>query len=374
LAEAEAIISVTADARALPSSPIEYAPRISVRWRYLLLGISTLLALALVKVVLSPNPTLTLTQFAIEVGSLFVAEVGVALIVAFFVAYLVESRIKVQEARQRERERSEENVRKLQDAEAAERRRQVLARDVVEGVYGIQHKPSYVKAVIERNLQSMIVRDMIDLEYTLSELTDEQIEILHVPDARRFVMLTMLTTYTFRNLSSYEKQTDVRYSLPVRGGEGARALTQVEWAKIGEDVLSRSDIDNALESADEENDKTYAWPRSIGGNGQLYVSIRATALKERSDNEVSGFFYPSIDGARLRFTALPGMKFGLRPLTNSDITPERQEANLATWDGRGPVLPNDSVVFWWRIPADDARETENQDNSNSKEQGGQNDR
>lgn len=331
--------------------------KITIRWRYLLLGISTLLALALVKVTIAPNPPETLARFGLEVLSLFVVEVGVALIVAFFVAYLVEVRIKVHESRQRDQERSIEIVRKRQDAEAAERRRQVLARDVVEGVYGIQHKPSYVKAVIETNLQSMIVRDMIDLEYTLSELTDEQLQILNVPDGRRFVMLTMLTTYTFRNLSSYQKPVDVLYSLPVRNGEGARALTRVEWAKIGDTVLSRDTIDKSLEAPDEENDKTFRWSETIPGNGQLYVSIRATALKERSDNEVSGFFYPSIDGARLRFTALPGMRFGLRPLTNSSIAPERQEGNLATWNGTGPVLPNDSVVFWWRIPEDDAQAT-----------------
>lgn len=330
---------------------------IPVRWRFFLIGLLVLAGLAIAKMAVSTRPAETFSHFLSEVAALFFAEVGVALIVAFFVAYLVEGRLRAQESRQRTRLKELESAERRRDAEAAERRQQAIARDVIEGVYGIQHKPSYVKAVLDSNLQSMIVRDLVELEYRVSELDPDQLKILNVKEPNRFVVLTMIMIYTLRNVSGRPRPIDVRYSLPVRSGKGAREITRVEEAKIAGIELSRQQIDDALQSTDTENDKTYSWPHSIEGNGELSVRIKGIALKERSDNEVGGFFYPSTDGVRIRFEVLPGMVFGLRSLTNSQIALDWDEPTLKTYASSTPVLPNDSVVFWWRIPEDDAQDT-----------------
>lgn len=87
---------------------------------------------------------------------------------------------------------------------------------------------------MDTNLNTNIVRDQVSLDYALSELSDAQVEVLNVPDAQnRFVILTMISSYTFQNLSSGECDCPVRYSVSVRQGEGAKSISQVNELVIG---------------------------------------------------------------------------------------------------------------------------------------------
>ncbi|KQT31889.1 hypothetical protein ASG29_08365 [Sphingomonas sp. Leaf412] len=330
----------------------------------LISGTIILLVLALVTVTTSATPNESLRYLAGKVISLFVAEFGVALLVAYFISVTIDVRVRQAELamRQREdREREERRVaeakeiedRRRTEAEENERRQTQISQNVVQGVYGLQHTPAYVKAVIETSLRPDIVRDSADLEYTVRELTRDEVAVTGV-DPQRFVVLEMLSSYRFRNVASSEKPVDVRYAVAVRHGKGARTFTAVKRTSIGGTDLTEDQIVAALTLDEHEHEKSYVWPRKIPGNGTLAVRITVFALKERSDNEVWGSFFPTVAGATLRLTVLPGMRFGVRPLTASPMTCERREATLGVWKCGGSILPNDSVVFWWRTPEDDA--------------------
>lgn len=337
---------------------------IKPRWWLLASGIFVLLVLALVTVTSSAQPADTLGQLAGKVISLFVAEFGVALLVAFFISATIDARVRQAELAMRQREEREREERRVAEALEIEQRREreaienerrqtLVSQNVVQGVYGLQHSPTYVKAVIETNLRPDVVRLSADLEYTVRDLTREEVARTGVEPAR-FVVLEMLSTYRFRNVSSSEKSVDVRYAVPVRHGRGARDFTGVRHLTIDGNELAQDEIDAGLQKGEHEHEKSYVWPRRIAGNGTLPVSITVYALKERSDNEVWGSFFPTVGGATLRLTVLPGMRFGVRPLTASPTTLERKQTTLGIWKCGGSILPNDSLVFWWRTPEDDA--------------------
>jgi hypothetical protein len=159
-------------------------------------------------------------------------------------------------------------------------------------VYGLRHDGSYVRAVIESNLNINIVRDQVNLDYSLSELTQDQIKQIGLDDAKqRFVILTMISSYTFSNLSGTECEFDVRCSVATRHGEGAKDITCVTELMIGSQNYSQEDVDNGLTVAELDNEKNYAWPVKISAGKTLPVRVIVVAVKERSDNEVWGFFF-----------------------------------------------------------------------------------
>jgi len=336
-------------------SPLSYSQHIPIKWTLLAWGSVILLLVCLAKAYGSSKPDETIRAFLDDFVTLFFSELAVALLVAFAVAYYIERKAKERDRLDRIAELEEDERRRTADAAEEERRRTLLAANVVEGVFGIQHKPVYVKAVVETALHPRVVRGPASLDYRLRELTAEEIEQIGVGEDCRFVALEMVSIYTFQNVSNQEEDIDVRYAVPVRHGAGARAFTRVEEAELNGVVLSREDIDQVEDIQD--GYKSYSWLKKIPPNGEFSVFFRAIALKERSDNEVWGSFFATMPGTETRFSVLPGMRFGIRALTSSPRKRTRKEELLEVWKCTGPILPNNSMVFWWRTALDDAETT-----------------
>jgi hypothetical protein len=327
---------------------------IPTRWSLLLIGLLILFIMAAIKT--SSKADAKPEEFWTDTLFLFGAEVGVALIVAFFVGFFIERDAKRAELALQEREAANARIRAEAEARAAEERNRLMANNVIEGVYGLRHDGSYVRAVIDSNLNTNIVRDQVSLDYTLSELTDDQAKKVGLSDAhQRFVILTMISSYTFENLSGGECECSVRYSVATRHGDGAKEITRVTELVIDGKTYTDEEIADGLEEAELDNEKNYIWPNKISAGKTLPVRVTVTAVKERSDNEVWGSFFPTVGGLSARFQVLPGMVFGLRPLLASPLRKTHDQDNWGKWETSGPVLPNNSAVFWWRIPEDDAR-------------------
>ena len=283
---------------------------------------------------------------AIGILVLLCKELGVAFMVAAIIGFVLEKQAK---------ERDNERAMKL---------RADVANDAVFALYGLRHRREFVKAVVETNLEQRIVREDMELDYRLRTLTeDEATTILphRADDAlQRFVMLEMTSTYVFRNVSSADQPVKIRYAVPLRQGAGARAVTRAHFVRIGDQTLDDAEIAAAIEPG--LDDLEYGWSRILPPDGTLPVIISVRCVKELSDNEVWGSFYPTVNGVTLSLTVLDGMRFGVRPLSSASLVerPGVPSETSRTWRLEGPLLKHNSAVFWWRTAEDDAQEITSQ--------------
>ncbi len=264
-------------------------------------------------------------------------EVGFALIIAWAVSYGIERTAKKREH------------------EAHELARKQMSSDVVHAVFGLLHSPTYVRTVVETTLQCRVVRLHYNVSYLIEPLSAGEIENLRVtPD--RFVKLTQISSYTFKNVSGTPIKHTVRYALPVRAGQKAYEFAGITKIKIGEKTIAGPDLNKAITSGKDEFFKAYSWDRTINGGGELTIVVEAVSLKELSDTEVWGSYHATYEGMVMSVrSSVPAIaRFGIRNLTASPTTKVYENIGRnAEWKIEGPILPNDSVVFWWRSAEDD---------------------
>jgi hypothetical protein len=282
-----------------------------------------------------PAPTMLLAR-ATWVG--LCKEIGFALLIAWGVSAGIERRA---------RERDEEN---------AEQTRGRIARDVVHAVYGLNHDANYVRTVIETNLHSKIVREFYDCEYTIEPLSPAEEKALGAPPGR-LLRFTQVSKYSFLNVSGADVAFDVKYSLPARFGQKLRDFAGVQAISFDGKWQERPEVDKHQTSQPDDSYKSYCWPRVVPGHQKLEVVVRAVSIKELSDNEIWGSYHATYKGMDLVVhVKAPGVRYGLRALTATEVKKvyDTKEGD-ARWEIVGPILPNDSVTFWWRMPEDDGR-------------------
>jgi hypothetical protein len=315
-----------------------------------LAGAAIVLAVGAVKPALKEYPHGSLGAFWSEVVPLFCSEVGVALMVAYIIAWGIDSQAKRREERAREEERIGEIRRRKAEQEEAFEREQRLVQDVFRGVLGIRHSSAYVRKVIETTLEQRVIRRTVNLIYTLRRLN--QAEANQIPDAGRFMVLDEAMSYEFQNLSSEEFELEVRLAVPVRHGRHLREASRLVSGSIGDQVLTEEELKPVDESGDA---KKYVWKRKMAAVGKLPVALKVRLMKEESDNEVWCSFYPCSEGMTLQVVAPEGFHMGIRNNTASHHKMETDPSDngVGVWKIEGPILPYDSVIFYWRTPEDD---------------------
>lgn len=264
-------------------------------------------------------------------------EIGFALIIAWAVSYGIERTAKKREH------------------EAHEHARKQMASDVVHAVFGLLHSPSYVRTVVETTLQCRIVRLHYNVSYLIEPLSDKDVANLRVTPGR-FVKLSQVSSYTFKNVSGAPIKHAVRYALPVRASPKLYEFAGITKIKIGDKTIAGPDVAKGLVSGREELFKAYSWDKTIEPGGELPVVVEAISLKELSDTEVWGSYHATYEGMVMSVRcAVPEIvRFGIRNLTASPTTKVYENAGQnAEWKIEGSILPNDSVVFWWRSAEDD---------------------
>lgn len=264
----------------------------------------------------------------------FIKECGFALIIAWAISYFIDYRAKLREI---------EEQAKLRDA---------MHRNVIQGVFNLLHDRGYVKSVVEKNLLPPIARNRLSVNYKIDPLTTEEEEKLRVAKGR-FVKFTQRLDCEFENVSPKTIKHLVNAGVFIRGGELA-SNTGLKSIRIA----GRQIPDGEIKSAEMIVDgyKRYSWERTLKSKGRLAVDLVVVSFKELSDTEVLGCYHPTYGGVELTVhNNVPDIvTFGIRNLT---ATEERlafkDDAKEARWSIDGPVLPNESIVFWWRSDEDD---------------------
>lgn len=264
-------------------------------------------------------------------------ELGFALIIAWAVSYLIE-----QHAKRREHE-------------AHEAARKQMASDVVHAVFGLQHLPAYVRTVVETTLQCRVIRKHYSADYTIEHLSVDEAKRLGVKRGR-FVKLTQISSYTFNNVSPAPVKHAIKYALPVRAGTKLHDFAGITKIRIDGKEFSGKALDKAVTSKKDGFYKSYQWDRTIDPDKEIEVVVEAVSLKELSDTEVWGNYHATYEGMVMTVRSeVPEIAtFGIRCLTATDSELVHETpGKTAQWKIEGPILPNDSVVFWWRSAEDD---------------------
>lgn len=350
-----------AQSEAIPPEAEDQSDRIQAPLWVGMLGVTIILAMAALKPLLPEPAEGQPKSYWIEVGTLFAAELGVALLVAYIISWAIDSRAKQLEVKHRARQAEEQRLEQVRERAEGLEREQRLVSDVFRGVFGIQHSTKYVRKVIETNLEQKVIRRSVSLIYTLSRIVDDAAATLDV-ESGRFLFLEQNISWTFTNLSTEEINVPIRFAVPVRHGQSIRDASGMLSLKIGEEDFSQEQCvplppkaPLADESFGTDDAKLYGFDRKIPALGQLSVSVKIRVVKEESDSDVWCSYYPCTEGMTLQVVAPPDLRMGIRNNTasKSRMEADPRDSGVGIWKIDGAILPNDSVVFYWRTGKDD---------------------
>ncbi|MEZ5996765.1 MAG: hypothetical protein R3C25_13540 [Hyphomonadaceae bacterium] len=303
----------------------------------------------------SPRPAhdFQIWMLSPQIFAALLREIGFALIIAFLIGWLIEEDSK----RRQEvfvRDFSERQSRFVEDF--SER----VSRDVFASVLGKFLPRKFQDAFLDVG-KSHTVRTNMVIRYELLEFTDAEVRgIKELKD--EFIKLHIFTDYTLENISGSSFDHTVVCAYPLRSeSDFHKSLSRIVRIKIGRDEMSAQEIAEGTELADAERRDFAKFSKSchLQAGEQLQVTYEVVLVKERSDNEVWVSLIPTdqlwiiCDVGRLQSS----MKFGITAhcpsgmderLSSENDRGEPSDANGGVWASGGPILPYQSVVFWWR--------------------------
>jgi hypothetical protein len=266
------------------------------------------------------------------------SELGYAFIIAWVVSYFIEAGA-----------RREQN-------EAFERSMSEISRNVFAGVFRIRHEPEYVQAVVTNCLETRLVREGYDINYTVDAFTPEQ-EAEFGLDPGRFVQVTGAIRYRARNVGTYADRFTTSYTIPTRSGKLTQ-LSALLGLRVGHKLYSeqdRSKLRVPQPANGHPTDLTYRFEFDLEPNESKEILIEAVLVKERSDSETFGFGMPTMDASVRLNMNVPGLRFGGTPRIIGKWREVRSPENgrSGEWKVDHPILPYNSVILWWRSAEDD---------------------
>jgi hypothetical protein len=259
-------------------------------------------------------------------GSALLKELAFALLIALVISLGIDRRAREEDAR------------------IAAQTRQVIAEDVFKGVFASELPPDYIQAVVKTTLKCPVIREYLDADFTISELSDEERVLGKV--GADYVRFKQITRYRLKNVSLLPTVHPIRYAHPIRSGALA-SLAGVQRFRIGANDLSTADIANVREASNHV--ASYVKEIRIEPGETIDVLIEAATIKHRSDNEIWATFLPTLS-YDLAMTIEPrNIVGGVRAITATQLTEvyRDREGGGGRWSIEGPILPNESIVIFW---------------------------
>ncbi|MEA2885150.1 MAG: hypothetical protein QOH32_4406 [Bradyrhizobium sp.] len=231
-----------------------------------------------------------------------------------------------------------------------------IGESVILGVYKIRHPEEYIKAVVNSCLAIRHIRRDYNVICEVYDLTDAECEELGVIP-RTLVKVVADVKYKSNNMGHDYAFFEGRYYIPKRGGK-LETLAKVTYLKVGEKTYTEDEIEVAEIKPGEENysssDRSYKFPLYAYPDDPIPIHIKSVFVKERSDNEIFVFLYPSIAASIKFFFHVEGLRIGVKSRTASDSTDAATVTDgHVEWKVTGPLLPYNYVTVWWRSAADD---------------------
>ncbi len=268
------------------------------------------------------SPESSSNSFWIEVVIDITKSLGLSLIIALALAFTIDKRAREAES------------------ELAENMRREIAKDVFRGVFETNLPTTYLNAVIRQNLNVGLFREKLQIieDYHSYKLENFG-EILRCRRVLRFELI---------NVSHRESFDPIRTFFPIRHPRLAEE-TRVTSVRVGDRLKSLSEIDEGRIVDGDGGAVRYEWPLTLAAGERADIEIETIHFKERSDSEIWSTVYPTIG-----FELILRMDIGLRTLgfkarTAHHVVSERSDPQYGTgtWRIEGPILPNETVTYWW---------------------------
>jgi hypothetical protein len=247
------------------------------------------------------------------------------------------------------------SIREQQDL--LEKTIQDIGHSVIEGVYKIRHKEEYIRTVVNNCLAIRHVRKDYTVTYEVYEFADHECEELGILPGT-LIKIVADAKYDSVNIGHDHAIFEGRYYVPKRGGklENFAKITELKVGDIDydEDKIALAEIQPG-EPHYSSSDRSYKFPVSAFPDKPVPIHIKSIFVKERSDNEIFVFLYPTL-GAVIKFFFhnMDGLRIGVTSRTASDSADAHTIMDgHVEWKAGGPILPNNYVTVWWRSPADD---------------------
>jgi hypothetical protein len=233
------------------------------------------------------------------------------------------------------------------DNKNAEKKRQQIAQDVFSGVFSKFLPKEYVDCAINAALKSSVIREEMRVTFELYYLTPEQISSF---PSGCDGLIQLRSTYhsRIRNVSGSPITHPVRYhhvnrfSLP-------NTLCGIQSISISKTQLTKSEIESAKLHSAESDSVSYEWPIPLGPGEDVEVCVEGIVIKEVSDNEVWGTVLPTINCEITLSNHVADLTFGFaaRSYSKSEKRLNNAKDDLFQWRMLGPMLPNETLIFWW---------------------------
>jgi hypothetical protein len=258
---------------------------------------------------------------------LLLTELGFALIIALAISVTIEK-----QARDR-------------DHAATEAMRKRIAEDVFRGVFSAHLPADYINTVVDRNLNVQLIRPSLRIVEDISEIESGLLSEINKSDLLR---CDRLIEYTLRNVTSKVVTENLRLFFPVKRAEVAEH-TVMDFLSVGDRHWTAEEI-SVLRIRNKDNSAVhYEWPVIISPGETITVKLHSRHFKYRSDSEIWSTVYPTMRFELIFRCSIPLSSLGLRnssldPPTSEYVEPEK---GLGNWTVEGPLLPSDSVTYWW---------------------------
>ncbi len=281
-------------------------------------------------------------MLSLTVWAALLREIGFALTISFVIGWLIE-----QDSWRRQEAFVEEFSNRV-------------SRDVFASVLGKFLPVEFQEAFLNVG-RSHVIRSNMVIRYELSEF--DEAEARAIPSLREdFIKLHIFTDYTLKNISGSTYTHKIVNAYPVRSESAFhRDCSHMARICIGKQELSREEINALITEADEDRqdyskfEKEYVLQRGE----ELQITYENVLVKERSDNEVWVSLIPTdrlwihCDAGHLETPVTFGVTAHFPSGMDERLKPDGEhgrarDANGGVWASRGPVLPYQSVVFWWR--------------------------
>lgn len=217
--------------------------------------------------------------------------------------------------------------------------RRDIAKDVFHGVFETNLPKSYVNAVISQNLNVNIIRHNLQIIEDHNPLYLEHGLVLQCNRTVKFEIESVSTRDIIENL---------RYYFPILDNN-LRDRVKIHQLIVDGQVFRHSDIDDSRSVDLERGAVLYQWPIVLHPGQKIRIQFKSTHFKNLTDVETWATLYPTIGFELIVRSRLPLRILAINPRTahkelHGQSTPEE---GVGAWRIDGPILPNESVSYWW---------------------------
>ena len=233
------------------------------------------------------------------------------------------------------------------DQETADRLRRDIATDVFKGVFSRDLPSSYVNTVISTSLQPTLLRDFVDIGYTI-EAPNERDRIALGDSAENMLVLCRRLAFRLRNVSARRVEEEIKFFMAYR--EDAPQVTGLTKFRTGPDNRNLEDRVADLRALRVGGDIEYVWHLSLGVGESAEFVVEDRQLKEMVENEIWSSFHPTMQADITLNVKVAGLEIGLVDRTATPVVEVHRadDDTSARWEMDGPLLPHDSFTLWWQ--------------------------